>query len=484
MRHRNIAPRTARRSASISNRSRRTSLALLAVSAATCAQFARAATDSWTLANSGNWANAANWSAGVPVANDVVDITDNDAVGRVVNYNYSGAAVTLASLTVDNYGAANNTLTMATSVSLNANNEYFGDSGTNTEDGFGFMIQSNGNNSITNGGQLVLGNGTDDLGSYTLSGTGVLSTGATATGGGETIGNNGNGDFVQTGGQNSVVTTSSDATGLIDVGAGVGGIGSYTLGGGTVSCDGVLVLGFAGTGSFFQSGGAVSFSGSVAQLIFGFDTGGTGYYSLSAGNITGSQTENIGSAGNGTFVQSGGTHSAGTLNLGGSSGITGYYNLSAGSLSAGGETIGQTGAGSFTQSGGTNTVGIDGLNIASYPGSTGYYSLAAGTLTSTSQELIGVQGNGTFVQTGGTNNATELLIGSGSSSSASGAYLLEGGLLTSNDGISAGDGSTGTFIQSAGTCLVTGALDFQSSSPLSAGTLCHRRRHRQFHRRC
>jgi hypothetical protein len=442
-------------------RARAASLAVFAASAASV-HWACAATDSWTLANSGNWDTAANWSAGVPVAGNTVDITDDDSTARIVNYNYSGAAITLASLTVDNYGTVNNTLDMTTSVSLNANNEYFGDSGNNTDLGYGFMVQSDGTNSITLGGQLVLGNGTQDLGAYTLSGTGILSTGATATGGGETIGDNGTGTFVQTGGQNSVVTTSIDSTGLIDVGA--GGTGLYSLSGGTVSCNGDLVVGFAGSGSFFQSGGTVSFSGSVAEMIFGFDTVGSGYYSLSAGTITGSQTENIGSAGNSTFVQSGGTHSAAAIALGGSPGITGYYTLSAGSLSAGGETIGQTGAGSFIQTGGTNTIGVDGLSIGAFAGSNGLYSLGAGTLTSTSQEVIGIQGNGTFVQTGGTNSSTGfLIVGDGSSSSATGAYQLEGGLLNSDGNMYVGFGSTATFTQYAGTCLVTGGLYLSSN---------------------
>ena len=115
------------------NRFPRTSFALLA-SAAACAQWAHAATESWT-ATSGNWAAAANWNSGagpVPGAGDTVDITDDDDTSRTITYNYIGAAVTLASVTVDNDGATGfNTLSMtSTGMALNASNENFGDSGT------------------------------------------------------------------------------------------------------------------------------------------------------------------------------------------------------------------------------------------------------------------------------------------------------------------------------------------------------------------
>ena len=49
---------------------------------------------------SGNWSTAANWLQGtIPASFDDAVIVHNDAINRVITYDYAGIAVTLNSLT-------------------------------------------------------------------------------------------------------------------------------------------------------------------------------------------------------------------------------------------------------------------------------------------------------------------------------------------------------------------------------------------------
>jgi hypothetical protein len=359
------------------HRLRRSSIVILA--AAVCVQWthrAQGATESWT-GTTGNWAVAGNWSSGVPAAGDTVNITDDDNTSRNITYNYTGSAIILGTLTVDNDGpSGTNTLSMTgTGTALAASNENIGDSGTSTLQGFAVMTQSVGTNSITN--TIALGNGAKDMGTYNLSSTGTLVSAI------ETMGVNGTGSFTQSGGTNTITNS-----GEFNLGNNSGSSGSYILSGGTISCDGGESVGVSGTGNFSQSNGI----NDVVVLFVAEVSTGNGTYSLSNTGAINSNSEYVGVGGAGTFIQSGGTNSitavgSQPLYLGYNAASSGYYSLSDGTLSCtavgggGNEYIGYGGSGTFVQSGGTNSVSGNVYVGDSTNGGTGSLSVSGGLLS-------------------------------------------------------------------------------------------------------
>jgi hypothetical protein len=268
----------------------RKSVLILAASAV-CVQWVQrtqGATETWT-AGSGNWSTASNWNGGsgpVPGAGDTVNITDSDNPDRVITYDYSGPAVTLGYLTVDNDGAGTNTLSMTSaSTALSAALEYLGDSNSSVFPGWGVLIQSAGSNALTN--SLYLGFGAADAGFYTLSGTGNLTT--TYNGllkpGNEYVGWNGTGTFSQAGGSNTV-------GGALWLGFSSGSSGTYNL---------------SGSGSLSATSNA--FVGGSAS-----GGGGTGLLTVSnAGQLTVAGTLTVNSAGRVNI--NGGTSKVGGLSI-------------------------------------------------------------------------------------------------------------------------------------------------------------------------
>ena len=114
---------------------------------------------------SGNWSTTGNWSqssaadasatnAVLPGATVPVNIANTDGLTHTVTYNYTGAAVTLGSLTIDltgGVGATSDILSMAANA-LTVNVETVGLSGV------GSFVQSGGTNTITGGSAtLTLG---------------------------------------------------------------------------------------------------------------------------------------------------------------------------------------------------------------------------------------------------------------------------------------------------------------------------------------
>jgi hypothetical protein len=266
-----------------------------------------------------------------------------------------------------------------------------------------------------------------------LSGTGSLDvTGA----GNSFIGNNGVGYFNQTGGTNNTpglyigkengngtydlsdgsLTTSWASVGDSNVGVfnhsggthaanvlilgNAGGSGTNSDGIYNLSDTGVLTageewVGGFGKGTFNQTGGTNTVSGNLVvaegpETSVGVPTRG-GDYNLSAGDlsVTGSTIVGMGNdgfpsepGGNGTFTQTGGTHTTDTLVLGGvgaeGSG-TGTYNFSGGDLSAVNVFVGQdgetgSGTGTFNQTGGT----LDVSNVV-IVGTNGLFDFQGGT---------------------------------------------------------------------------------------------------------
>ncbi len=379
------------------NARRRHRIGLLALSAASAALMqighrAQGATESWT-ADDGDWDTSANWNNGagpVPGAGDTVDITQDDGTSRTVTYNYTGSAITLASLTVDNDGIGTNTLAMTDPQLLAATNEYFGDSHTSTLPGYGVLTQSTGINGVSAG--LYLGVDADDQGFYTLGGTGALQAAN------EYLGYGGGGTVVQNAGTNIVTAT-------LYLGYGSGSAGNYTLSGGSMSVAGNESIAFGGAGTFNQSAGtntatnsltiannangSYSLSGTGTLSVGGNEYignggGGSATFSQSGGTNTitsANDTEYVGYTSNGTYIQSGGVNnmsSPASLQLGYSTGVTGIYSLSgtAQLVNANFEGIGGSGTGSFIQTGGMNKIFGSMLDIGDPAGTGGFYSLA------------------------------------------------------------------------------------------------------------
>ena len=184
----------------------------------------------------------------------------------------------------------------------------------------------------------------------------------------------------------------------------------------------------------------------------------------------------MGSGGNGTFTQAGGTNNLGGGALwlglasiaGGGYGEGTYYLGGSGLLSAYSENVGIGGPGTIIQSGGTNSIqcggpdwtgggGAAGLCLGYGTGPGGNYSLGGSGLLSAFAEYVGDFGTGTFAQSGGTNNVGVGGLYVGYWSGSRGNYILSGGQLwASQENVSFN--GTGTFTQSGGTNMVTGAF--------------------------
>jgi hypothetical protein len=255
------------------------------------------------------------------------------------------------------------------------------------------------------------------------------------------------------------------------LGSTTGSSGVHTLSTGSLSA-GIERIGPSGTGNFIQSGGTNTVSSS---LILGSNPTGSGSYHLSNGNLSAS-AEVIGSSGTGAFTQTGGSNSAMSALWVGIAG-NGSYTLSGGRLSVGYEYIGiHGGTGVFTQTGGTHTVAntltiaanpevtpdairedvfvvANTLTIAANPGSSGTYDLQGGTLTVNN----GIVNNGSLHVGAG---ATATVGGAGLANNASGE--LTGSGTIQGDVVSAGLVAPGN---SPGTLTING--DYTQSGILA-----------------
>jgi hypothetical protein len=210
-----------------------------------------------------------------------------------------------------------------------------------------------------------------------------------------------------------------------------GSTGVYNLSGGTLSVP-YFGVGQNGAGTLNQSGGNIT----VTDHISVGDSG-TGTYSLSAGAINTNYAYD-GYLGIGHYFQSGGTFTTPNfLSLADQGGSSGTYSLSGTGLlsvtSGGGEFIGNAGAGTFTQSGGTNTAGT--MYIANEAGSTGSYSMSAGVLSLTNAYVgggdHGAEGAGSLTISGGSATISQTLtvyVQTGSPLTLSGGTLSVGTL--------------------------------------------------------
>ena len=84
-----------------------------------------------------------------------------------------------------------------------------------------------------------------------------------------------------------------------------GSSGTYSLSGSGVLSAGFETIGFAGSGSFTQSGGTNSLAN---YMYLGNSSGQSGTYNLNGSGLLSVAVEYIGVSGSGTFTQSGGTN--------------------------------------------------------------------------------------------------------------------------------------------------------------------------------
>ena len=217
--------------------------------------------------------------------------------------------------------------------------------------GTGTFVQTGGTNSTSN---LVVASQTSSVGSYSLSGTGVLN----ANSGLEIVGDQAVGHFNQSGGSNNL-----GASGRLWLAAMTGSQGVYNLSGGSLSGQAATVGGGSvagGTGTLNVSGtGSLTLTGELAV----FNNGSS--INFSGGSITASDLNTLNVPANFSWT-------AGSLNLSGSNvvfdssasgtsaSLGSTLTLASGQtlqLSNGSETIGGSGPGSLTLKGGsTNTV--------------------------------------------------------------------------------------------------------------------------------
>lgn len=370
--------------------------------------------------------------------------------------------------------------------------------------GAGTFVQTGG--SVSAGYTWNLGTNVGASGAYLLSDGSLAQTVGDPN---EYVGYGGAGEFIQSGGSNSMNGLDNGAS--LALGFKAGSSGTYILSGGTIYVDastsgsshGEEFVGDGGTGNFIQTGGTNQIgalspifdeygrSPQLDAVLIGVQKNSSGLYTLGAGTLTvfdnnpemlnagnpyGGGAELVGFSGTGAFVQTGGTNScaghAGILYVGYSAGASGSYALSGGTLStlndgvtaqneiAGSECIGYSGTGTFTQTGGSNAcTGVDGSLYLGYnSGSKGVYTLGGGTLTAVNEQ-IGYNGNGTFTQTGGVNTTSNLYVGGGYYSGdfyyPLSTYILTGGELSVAEAlIVEGGGSYGRLVLEGGTATV------------------------------
>jgi hypothetical protein len=266
----------------------------------------------------GNWNVAGNWSpAAVPIAGDAVNIAFTDGTARTVTYD-APTAPALGGVAIDltGVGTAASTLSLTNSSSNNLSAHGFvvgGYNGTAATAGRGAVTQSVGTATIQAGVDMALAYGAGSTGTYTLSG------GALVANQSEYMGLSGTGTFNHFGGTNTITSSS---VGAFDVGAFSTAVGNYNLSGtGVLNVSAMEYIGDQGTGSFIQTGGTNTITGtkpsdsSPNDLILGYSLGGVGTYTISGGSLTVPGNVVVGR-------DTGQTGGVGVLNISGTANVT------------------------------------------------------------------------------------------------------------------------------------------------------------------
>jgi autotransporter-associated beta strand protein len=332
---------------------------------------------------------------------------------------------------------------------LSAGNQYVGSPGVRS------FTQSGGSNS----GSLYLG--------YTAgtSGTYQMTAGTLTTGGIEYVGYSGTGTFTQSGGTH---TFSSTYDGNLYIGYNAGSVGTYEMSGtGLLTSaywedETTVWLGYSGTGYFTQTGGTVALNSGMyySNLYVGYNASGNGTYRLDSGLLR-APSQYVGYNGTGTFTQSGGKNTATTVTLGINAGSSGTYNLNGGTLVLASLTKGN-GTAAFNFGGGTLQISSTCTVPINLTTSGGNATIDTGTNTVSFSAPISGPGNlikigsGTLTLTApntylGPTNVTAGKLYVNDSLSPSGAISVSDGTTLGGRGsagnVTVADGSTGGTIE-------------------------------------
>ena len=303
--------------------------------------------------------------------------------------------------------------------------------------GEGVFQQSGGTHTVST--RLVMGHLAYSVAVYEL-------TGGTLTVPTEVIAGSGRAGFYQGGGSHTVTESltlgkagpspgAPPTEGIYELGAGALATsavevrrGDFSQSGGIHTMSGILTLGDQGSldATYTLSGGVLTVAGIRNGTVQGNQLNGISYLNIDGGvlNLTGT------------------TIALDTFNIGNAPGSNGSLTLPSGKvLTAENETIGVEGNGTLVQSGGTHTVTFD-LTLGEKAGAHGDYTLAGGVLNV--DTLANGIGTGTFTHTGGTNNVNALVVAPNGSSYALQAGRLNAGSITAN-GASAFDFTGGTL---------------------------------------
>ncbi|MBA3848660.1 MAG: hypothetical protein C0502_01535 [Opitutus sp.] len=437
----------------------------------------------WT-GTTGNWGTAGNWSAGVPGA-------ATDAV--IAN---SGTATLTA-----NGSAQNLTVGQAAAGALTIT------SGTLSLSGAAFIGTSTGDGTVTvSGGTLATAG--DLITGYFRAGTVTASGGTLSISGTSYVGYGSTSTATVSGGS---WTTAGDL--YVGIDAGLGGAGTLTISGGTVSAGNVYAavdLAASGTinlnggvlaaaavvessgsggGRLNFNGGTLRATGTNAAFVSGFESGDIQL--ASGGGTIDSNGFNIGIAnviqGAGALTKSG----TGTLTLSGASTYTGATNVNAGTLNlangnnvvssslltvnTGGTLtapnlrIGAAGAGTeaLAVSGGAVTITGESYIGHTYAGSA---TLSGGTWSTGGALYVGVGGGtGALSITGGSLSTGASAIAGAGLDTGTGSATISGGAWNSTGSLTVGYSGTGQLTVDGGT--VTAGNVRLSKDPSGAGTL-------------
>lgn len=288
------------------------------------------------------------------------------------------------------------------------------------------------------------------------------------------VGAGARGQYEQTGGIHVV-------TGELVLATTADSFGHYELTDATLEVTGLETIGATGRAEFHHSDTRSGYQHRVeGELILGAASGSRGDYFLAGDptRLTVIGTEMIGQLGAGTITQNGGTHTIqGQLVLGDQEGGVGEYLLQSGELiveepdgTGGSVQIARRGNGSFQQSDGTHTVGT--LELGAEYGGDGQYVLNDGQLRADYVRMgRGAMSHGRFEQTGGNHTVFLLSVGGRGADgpqSAVGEYILSNGNLESTR-VQIGDGALGEFEQSGGVHTVADQLDIVGDVPTGTG---------------
>jgi fibronectin-binding autotransporter adhesin len=404
-----------------------------------------------------------------------------------------------SSLTVD--GAANPGVIIDPGATLN-DDAIIGDANSG-------MFTNNGTHNVS--GNLILGNQSTGIGTYTITGdsavTSVAFADPAASGqpnGALIVGNGGTGTFNQGTDASTDPNNQVNVAGDLALGHSPNSQGTYNLNSGALTVGGQLSVGGQSTNAnvFNQYSGSVTLTGSSSTNSLyasvppgsgafdgklaigggidntGGNAGGNGTYNLFGGSVdTTFNGIEIGASGTGTMNQSGGTVNSTFLTMG--FGGTGTYNLSGDSSStvtSFAETVGYAGTGTFNQSGGVQTIGLNSDGSLQTPGATaleiglqccgnspgaGTYNMTGGVLN-TGNMTVGDGEQGSFIQSppaaiDPTVNVTGNLV-VGGAAGGNGSYTITGDQSTLNVLFAPGGNGTGNTNGGSNTANANGAL--------------------------